>query len=310
MIMSMSTEQASTNEQQTPLEEEHAQPDVDAAEMNSAGDKGGVANDAAPSPGVVSARGVIWTPAFIVLFGFTLVAGLSTESLLTQGWLDRWYEGQWVFQGHVILVGIGWLVLLVCARTRWVRVGAVFGLAWALFMTVDIFVQVTLGAGVLDILAHVNVLICLSLLACSICLTVDRYLLSSWDAWVLGLLPLVGAVAAAALFPLWPDRSLFSLENSIASVALALSGLVWLVRPSCWRGAPGLTVLFGLVPIILIGLDAANDLYNAVNFFLARVVLSSQYNVSILDVNFFCSQVALLCLLLGTMRLIKSELVN
>src|SRR5947209_5742544 len=137
--------------------------------------------------GNIAQERIIWTPAFILAFGFTLVGSLSLESLLTQGWLNGFYAGQWVFQGHVILAGIGWLALLVLARARWVRIGAIFGLAWAMFMTIDILVQVTLGSGPLDILlllSHINVLICLSLLGCSVCLTIDHFLLRHWDAWV------------------------------------------------------------------------------------------------------------------------------
>jgi len=301
----VSTEKASSNEQQASLVQERSQPVVASDEKDSAG-----ADNTASS---MAQEHIIWTPAFILVFGLMLVVGLSLESLLTQGWLNGFYTGQWVFQGHVMLAGIGWLALLVLARARWVRIGAIFGLAWAGFMTIDILVQVTLGSSPLDILpllSHINVLICLSLLGCSICLTIDRFLLRPWDAWVLGLLPLVGVVAAAAWFLLSHDHSLFALESMIASVSLALSGVAWLARPSCWRGAPILTVLFGLVPVILLGLDKVNGGYNAVNFFLSRVVLSSYNNVSLREANFFFSQIALLCLILGIMRLIKCELAN
>ncbi len=315
----MSTEKASSNEQQASLVQERMQPVVASGEKDSTGgdnSDSGMSHAALSSSGKVSSiahERVIWTPAFILAFGLMLVGGLSLESLLTQGWLNGFYTGQWVFQGHVMLAGIGWLALLVLARSRWVRIGAIFGLGWAVYMTIDIFVQATLGSGPLDIvalLAHINVLICLSLLGCSICLTIDRFLLRPWDAWVLGLLPLVGVVAAAAWFLLSHDHSLFALEGIIASVSLVLSGVAWLARPSCWRGAPMLTVLFGLVPVILLGLDKVNGGYNAVNFFLSRVVLSSHNNVSLREANFFFSQVALLCLILGIMRLIKCELAN
>jgi hypothetical protein len=253
---------------------------------------------------------VIWTPRFILAFGLMVVVGLSLESVLTQGWLNLLYMGQWIFQGHVVLVTIAMLALLMRARTRWVRVGVMFGLAWAVFMTIDILVQVVLGIGALDILAHVNVLICLSLLGCSICLTIDRFPQSRWDAWVLGLLPLLGVAATGLLFLLAHDHSLFGLENIIATVALVLSALSWLLRPSCWRAAPALTVLFVLIPVILLGLDIENAGYNAVNFFLARVVLSAYNNVSLRETNFFFSQVAILSLLLGTTRQLKCELAN
>lgn len=265
----------------------------------------------APSPqGKADSTGVIWTPRFILAFAFVLAAGLSLESLLTQGWLNGYYTGQWVLQGHVALVGIAWLALLVRARAGWARVGAIFGLVWAAFMTVDILAQVVFGNAPVETQALVNVLICLSWLTCSVCLSVNRLLLHPWDAWLIGLLPVIGTLATLLLFLLMRDYSLFALEKSIAGVALALSALVWLARPSCWRNAPAPTMLFGLVPVILFSLNAVNSGYNTVNYFLARVVLFSSHSVGFREANFFFSQVALLCLLLGAMRLFKCELAN
>ncbi len=265
-----------------------------------------VENDASLR-GKTDTAGVIWTPRFIVAFAFVLVAGLSVESLLTQGWLNGYYSGQWVFQGHVVLVGVAWLALLVQARTGWARVGAISGLVWTAFMTVDILIQVSFGNIPLETQALVNVLICLSWLACSVCLSVKRLLLRPWDAWLLGLLPLLGVLATLLIFLLMRDFSLFALEKSMAAVELALSALVWLARPSCWRVAPAPTLLFGLMPIILFTLTIENSGYNAVNYFLARVVPFVDNSGGFREADFFFSQVALLCLLLGAMRLFKRD---
>lgn len=288
----MSTEQASTNEQQPPPARERSQPAAEPAGKDH--DQGSI----------------IWTPRFMLLFAFVLVAGLSAESLLTQGWLNSSYSGQWVFQVHVILIGIAWLVLLVRARSRWVFIGAIFGLAWTACMTADITIQAAIGDTHVDVMEQVNILVCLSWLGCSICLAIDRSLLRPWDAWLLGLLPVVGALASALLFLFSREYSLYSLERSIATVAIVFSAVVWFARPSRWRRAPGLSVLFGLIPVILLGMDAANGWYNSINFFLARVVLYPQQSIGVRDTNFFFSQVALLCLLLGIMRLLKCELAN
>src|SRR5260370_33765285 len=83
---------------------------------------------------------VIWTPRFIVIFVLTLVIGLSIESLLTQGWLNHLYTGQWIFQAHVILIFFCWLALAVLAHTGWVRIGSIFGCIWALFMTLNLII--------------------------------------------------------------------------------------------------------------------------------------------------------------------------
>src|SRR5205809_1574928 len=86
----------------------------------------------------VSHTQIIWTPRFIIIFALTLVLGLSIESLLTQGWLDGSYTGLWVFQVHVFIVCLGWITLLVITHSSWIRVGSIFGIIWAFFMTLHI----------------------------------------------------------------------------------------------------------------------------------------------------------------------------
>src|SRR5437764_6315696 len=88
----------------------------------------------------VSHTQIIWTPRFIIIFALTLVLSLSIESLLTQGWLDGYYSGLWVFQVHVVFVCLGWLILLVLAHSSWVRIGSIFGIIWALFIIVHIII--------------------------------------------------------------------------------------------------------------------------------------------------------------------------
>ena len=72
----------------------------------------------------VSRTPIIWTPRFIIIFALTLVLGLSIESLLTQGWLDGYYSGLWIFQVHVICVCLGWITLLVLTHSNWIRIGS------------------------------------------------------------------------------------------------------------------------------------------------------------------------------------------
>lgn len=253
---------------------------------------------------------IIWTPRFIISFGLTLVLGLSVESVLTQGWLNKYYTGQWIFLAHVVLIGLCWLALTIVTHSRWIRTGALFGLIWTMFMIANILIQVILVDPTPQVLANVNVVTCLALLGCYICLTMDRIPFSRWDAWFLGLTPLLGIAAAAIPYFLAQDRSLFALENRIATIALVLSLLVWWLRPSCWKAAPAPTLLFGSAPAILLLLNVANVGFNAFNFFLSRVVLDTHFNLLTREPDFFYSQVTLLCLLLGAMRLNKSELAN
>ncbi len=250
---------------------------------------------------------IIWTPPFIILFTLTLVFGLGIESLLTQGWLNHYYKGQWVFQAHVIFICCCWLAILVVARSSWVRLGSIFGCIWALFMTANIIIHaLNLNP---SLLAHVNAATCIALLGSYICLSIARTPFSHLDTWFFGLAPIAGILAVALIYFLTPAhaRSLSALENAIATVALVLSLLVWWIRPTSWKAQPGPTFLFGCVPAILLLLSIPGMGFNSSNYFLAHVVLHPISNLATSEPGFFFSQVALLCLLLGTMRILKGE---
>jgi len=295
-------------DQKTPLVEHVAQPGVGHIQEPAQNAISQSTSDENPQPeegAKATSPVIIWTPRFILIFGLTLVLGLSLASILTQGWLNKYYTGQWIFLTYVVLIGLCWLTLAIVARSRWIRTGALFGLIWTMFMLTNILIQVILVDPTQQVLADVNVVTCLALLGCYICLSIDRVPVSRWDAWFLGLTPLIGIAAVALEYILVGDYSLFGLENNIATVALVLCLLVWGIRPSCWKAAPAPTLLFGSVPVILLILNAANVGFNAFNFFLSRVVLDGHINLLTREQDFFYSQVTLLCLLLGAMRLIK-----
>lgn len=255
---------------------------------------------------------VIWTPLFIVIFALTLVFGLSIESLLTQGWLNNLYTGQWVFQAHVILICLCWLGLSILTRSSWIRVGSIFGCIWALFMTLNLIVSSLHTDLASRILTHVNAATCIALLGSYICLSIDRTPISRLDAWFFGLAPIAGSIGVALIYYLTPSnvRSLSTLESAIATIAIVLSLLVWWIRPTSWKTQPGPTFLYGCVPLLLLLLSIPHMGSNLSNYFLAHVVRHPVSYLSTNEANFFFSQVALLCLLLGTMRLIFCEIRN
>jgi hypothetical protein len=260
----------------------------------------------------VSLPKIIWTPRFIVIFALTLVSGLSIASLLTQGWLNGYYTGQWVFQVYLILIGISWFALFVLAHSSWIRIGSIFGCIWALFMTLNIIVSAQHSDLASRVLALVNAASCIALLGSYICLSVDKTPFSHLDAWFFGLSPVAGSIAVALVYFLTPvdERSLNTLENAIATVALVLSLLVWWIRPSSWKSQPGPTFLFGCVPLIFLLLAISGMEFNPSNYFLAHVLMLPIPYLLTSETNFFLSQVALLCLILGAMRLIFCELIN
>ena len=104
----MDSEQAG-KDQKTPLVEHVAQSGVNHSQepmeivipQNTAG-----ANILSDKGAQAASPVIIWTPRFIIIFGLTLVLGLSLESILTQGWLNKYYSGQWIFLAYVVLIGL------------------------------------------------------------------------------------------------------------------------------------------------------------------------------------------------------------
>ena len=265
-----------------------------------------------PQAALASSRPVvIWTPAFIVIFVLTLVFGSSVEGILTQGWIYSYYTGQWIFQVHVILISLCWLAILVLARSNWIRLGSIFGCIWGLFMTLNITLIALHASSTSSVLIHVNAATCIALLGSYICLSINKTPLSRVDAWFFGLAPIVGSIAVAFIYYITPAhvRSLNTLENAIATVALVLSLLVWWIRPTSWKTQPGPAFLFGSVPILLLLLAISNTIgfvrFNMSNFFLPHVVLFPGPLTG--EAHFLYAQVALLFLLLGTMRVLQHE---
>jgi hypothetical protein len=252
---------------------------------------------------------IIWTPRFIIIFTLTLVIGLSIASLLTQGWLDGYYSGLWIFQAYVIFVCIGWLTLLILTRSSWIRIGSIFGIICMLFMTMHITIYSFNSDLALRVHALINAATCIALLGSYLCLSINKTPANRLDAWLLGLAPLIACTAVAIIYFMTPsiERSLITLENAISSTALVLSILILWVRPTLWKFQPGPTFLFGCVPLILLIRTLSDKVFSPSNFFLAKVLGGPIPYLPTNESNFFFSQVTLLLLFLGIMRLIQAE---
>ncbi len=257
----------------------------------------------------VSRAQIIWTPRFILVFALTLIFGLSIASLLTQGWLDGYYSGSLIFQVYVIFVCLGWLALLISTPSSWIRIGSIFGIICALFMTIHITIYSFNPDLALRVHALLNSATCIALLGSYICLSIDKTPINRLDAWLFGLAPLVACIAVALTYLLTPpiERSFITLENAVASTALVLSILIWWVRPSLWKSQPGPPFLLGSVPLILLIRTLSDNVFSPSNFFLAKVLGRPIPYLHTNESNFFFSQLALLLLFLGIMRLIQAE---
>ena len=252
---------------------------------------------------------IIWTPRFISLFFLTLVIGLSAESLLTQGWLNGWYMGVWVLGVHIVLVLGCMIAILFFTRTWWVRLGSIFGILWVVFVTLDLLVNFQQIDPDSLILAYVNTAMCMALCGSFISFSIDRASFRSWDAWFFRLAAIFGGcmVVLNYFFPA-EDHTLVTLVYSVAVTALLLCILVWWARPPCWKTRPGPAFLFGIVPLILLSLSIYNRGIIHTNFFLYQIVGFSLLGRATDEPNFLFTQLALLFLLLGTMRILQGEI--
>jgi hypothetical protein len=233
---------------------------------------------------------IIWTPRFIIIFFLLLVIGLSGASMLTRGWLNKYYPAGWVLIAYTVLNLVGWISVSKYARSPWVRLGGTFGCLWAILMGFAFALSVFPIDPDTIMLAHTTAAASSALLASFICLSIARTPLQDWDRTLFLLAPIAGGILATALFLHTPDkmRSFLLLEEYIATVELWLCTAIWWLRSSCWRTQAGPAFLLGIAPVIQITLT--------------QPVNSNSESV------FFFSQVMLLSLLLGTLRILQCEL--
>ncbi len=233
---------------------------------------------------------VIWTPRFMVIFALTLTMGLSAESLLTQGWTSHYYAGQWVLMGHVAAIFACFIAIMIVTRSWWLRVGTIFGCTWAIFTGINLvvsFYQLDPGS---PIPAYLNAIISCALLGAYICLSTEHTPLTAWDSWFFRFALIIGTGGVLFSYFIKPPvvRSVSIIESSAAAAAVIFCVLVWWLRPSCWKTQPGPTFLFGVMPAFILLLSITSLGRGATNLYL--------------------SQVALLCVILATMRILQGEL--
>lgn len=196
---------------------------------------------------------IIWTPRFIVTFALLLVVGLGGASLLTQGWLNDYYQAQWAELLFDALVFGCWIAVLFYARSAWVRLGAIFTIIWTIFSAINYVVNLLLPVtqtwtlvGYLDGARNI------SLLGSFICLSIAHTPFRRWDAWFFRIVPLIGIVAVvfAQIHAPVELRTLAQFENHTTNIALYLCITIWWLRPSCWKAQPALTFLLGVNPVV------------------------------------------------------------
>jgi len=253
------------------------------AQDNQIGAVTSVLEPAAESP-------IIWTPRFIIIFFLVLVIGLSAASMLTTGYLNKYYLPGWALIAYTVVNLGGWISVNICARSFWVRLGSTFGCLWAILMGITFALSVFPIDPYHIFLIHTIAAASSALLACFICISIAYAPLQRWDRDFFFLAPILGGILVAALFFHAPAKMHTSLvlEEYIATVELWFCTAIWWLRFSCWRTQPGPAFLLGIAPLIQITLMQPVNSYN--------------------ETTVFFSQVMLLSILLGTLRILQCEL--
>ena len=233
---------------------------------------------------------VIWTPRFIVLFFLTLVIGLSAESLLTQGWLNGAYRAEWVLLAHALFILTCLIAVIIQSHSLWMRMGCIFGCIWAVFTGASNVITLLGISGRSIIILQLQAAMACALFAMYICFSTHRIQFRRWDSIFFWLSPPVGGAAVALLYVLARTDPYHTrvLVNATITVLLWLCVAIWWIRPSCWRSQPCITFLFGIAPLL--------------------ILLLPQLNTGDHSTYFFLSQVLLLCILLGIMRVRQGEI--
>ena len=232
---------------------------------------------------------ILWTPRFIVLFFLTAVIGLSVESIWTQDWLNKVVNPEWVLLTHVLLILLSMIVLSVKARSLWIRMGSIFGSIWAIFTGAS-YVVFYFGIGEHSLVAlQFQAVTACALLATYICFSTYDIAFRRWDNLLFWLAPVVGVGAVAILYFLSRTdlHHIRVLVRVTTTVLLSLCAAIWWLRPSCWRSQPCITFLFGIAALLLVVVPLISN--------------------DALGTPFFLSQVLLLCVLLGVMRVVQGE---
>jgi hypothetical protein len=234
---------------------------------------------------------IIWTPRFIVIFLLVIVIGLSAASMLTRGSINAYYPAGWVLMAYTVVNLGSWISVSICARSSWVRLGAIFGCLWAILMGIAFAVTALPIDPDSIIQTHATVAASTALLGSFLCLSIARTSLRHWDRTFFSQVPITGTIAAIALFLITrtpTQHSYLLFEECVTTVELYACTAIWWLRSSCWQKQPGPTFLLGIAPILqLTFMRPSNG--DAESFF-------------------FFSQVILLSILLGTLRILQREL--
>jgi hypothetical protein len=233
---------------------------------------------------------IIWTPRFIIIFCLLLASGLSGANMLTTGWLNQDYPAGWILIAYAVVNLSGWIAVNKCARSPLVRLGSIFGCLWAILMGLTFALSIFPVEPYAILLINTTAAASSALLACFICLSSARTPLQRWDRCFFVLAPIIGGTLVAVSFLYAPAKlhSFLLLKEYIVTAELWICTAIWWLRVSCWRRQPGPTLLLGIAPVIQIMLMQPANTYN--------------------ETTVFFSQVMLLSIVLGTLRILQCEL--
>ena len=223
---------------------------------------------------------IIWTPSFIMRFVLLLALGLSIAGLLTEGWVNGYYPGEWTELLYTVITFTCWFIVFLSAYSRWVRLGAALSIIWTAFMGIHFCLTLLIplnqnySAGA-HVVAAIVVATNIALLGSYLCLSIAYTAFQRWDTWFFRLAPIIAGIGILAAYHFAPPQqhSLQGLENSTAVITLGLCLCLWWLRRSCWKVQPGPTLLLGMIPLLQLFFSQGHSYTGGEPIFFTMVVL-------------------------------------
>ncbi len=234
------------------------------------------------------AKSVVWTPRFSIFFFLILALGLSSASMLVQGWLNGIYPYDAILLAWSGLLFVTWLVVTFTAYSSWIRIGGVFACLWCVFMATMAILYLQ-GFDVHNTtFIHASSTVATAFLGASLSLSLAHTPQTRWDTWFFRLAPLSGLALAIVLYLRAPfaSRSPIFFESTLVTPLLILCIAIWWLRPSCWRIQCSNCILFGGAAFI-------------------QLLLTTTQRYS--ENGFFFTQVLFIALLLSALRILQRE---
>jgi hypothetical protein len=216
---------------------------------------------------------VIWKPGFIVIFGLIAIVGMAAASVITQGWTNAYYPLGPVLILYHIPVLIGWIVLLRCTRSFWLKCSALLGIFWVVLSCSYYWATYNSLDQISTLTLHLQAAAGAAFAGMYLCLSLAYIPENRWDVWFFRLAPvvLILVLGITLYLRLYIGTLLGNTEIAVYNEALYFSLFTLWLRPACWKYRAGPTFLLGLFPLVAIVAMLAPESTTPQRFFFIQV---------------------------------------